>query len=171
MSNIIKLATTNQALLFVLELRGQISDGYWENAKPHDHYRAPCNAEVVIDSAEQGVNFWLSRRYNFASPQLIEYVGDRMQQYILLAKKFPSLSKETLRNADSGEWIWTQKVGEATPEWQAKFLNEMAEVCDVFTYKEMQALLTSLDKNDYPMKDLRKDLKAINEAFKKQLPN
>lgn len=164
----IRLATLTQALLFNLELKGQISDGYWENASPRDHWKAVCSAEVVVDPTNVGLDFYPERRYNFASPTLIEYVGDRMQQYILLAKKFPALSQESLRSSDSGEWIWTLKLGEITPEWQKKFLDEMAEVCDVHTYKEMQALLASLDPNDYPMKDLRKDLKAINAAFKTQ---
>lgn len=168
--NIIKLANQNQALLFELELKGQISDGYWENASPSGHWILPCKAEVQIDPVEQGINFWTRRAYNFASAQLLKYIGNRMQQYILLAKKFPSLSRETLRNSDFGEWIWTHKVGEIMPEWQRKFLDEMSIVCGVHNHKEMQALLTSLDPNTYPMKELRKDLKAISQTFKQQLP-
>jgi hypothetical protein len=162
----IRLATTIQALLFNLELKGQVSDGYWENAKPRDHYKAVCAAEVVVDPDNVGLDFYPSRRYNFTSPQLIEYVGDRMQQYILLAKKYPTLSATSLRHTDSGEWIWQIKVGEESPKWQVAFHKEMAEVCGVHNYHEMQLVLAGLDKTDYPMKELRKDLKAINAAFK-----
>lgn len=169
MKNILKVATTAQALLFNLELRGQISDGFWENSKPHNHYKEPCKAEVVIDSAVQGINFPLSRRYNFANPELIEYVGERMRMYVLLARKFPSLSQTSLRHCDSGDWIWQTKVGEEHPEWQLQFHREMSEVCGVHSYKELQAVLAGLDYSQYSIKDLRKDLKAINEAFKTRI--
>ena len=91
MSNQIRVATKSQAILMELELKGQVSDGYWENSYPHD-YKPVCSAEVIVDPDNVGINFTPSRAYNFASPKLIEYVGDRMQQIVLLSWMFPTLS-------------------------------------------------------------------------------
>jgi hypothetical protein len=162
----IKFATKTQALLFELELKGQISDGYWENSKPYDHYRVICEAEVVVDPDQIGLNFYTSRSYNFANATLVECVGDRMQLYVLLSKKFPSLSNSSIKSCNSGKWMWETKVGEPVPEYKQTFYKEMADVCNVHSYKELQILLSTLDKNDYPLKELRKDLKVINHTFK-----
>lgn len=76
-----------QVALFTEELAGQISDGMWENAKPKDHWEVPSEAKafVVKNDSDLGPNFSPMRGYNFASSQLIEWVGDRM---IATGKKF-----------------------------------------------------------------------------------
>lgn len=70
-----------QVALWDEELVGQISDGLWENAKPHNHWRAwsECDAEVSPDNV--GINFQVKRKdYDFT--ELIEYVGDRMLEIV-----------------------------------------------------------------------------------------
>ena len=165
--NKIVLATIAQAVLMELELKGQVSDGYWENSSPRDHYKPVCDAAVIVDPDNMGINFYPRRKYNFASPTLIEYVGERMRQYVLFNRKFPELSMKSLRSIDSGDWIWMIKVGVKTPEWQQQFHDEMKKVCGVTTYEECQALLKEIDLTEYPISSLKKDLKAINDAFKK----
>ena len=69
-----------QVALYNEELKGQISDGLWENSRPSNHYKQPTRAKVFVakQDVELGPNFLPDRAYNFASPLLIEYVGDRM---------------------------------------------------------------------------------------------
>ena len=61
------------------ELDGQISDGYWENARPYNHWRVWCRATVIVDPVNVGRNFYAEKdNYNFNSSELLEWVGDRM---------------------------------------------------------------------------------------------
>lgn len=68
-----------QAKLFEEELRGQISDGHWENATPDGHWVPWCHATVIVDPANLGRDFHVNRDYyGFSSPFLFSCVGDRM---------------------------------------------------------------------------------------------
>lgn len=68
-----------QKVLMEDELQGQISDGMWENATPHDHWKPWCDAEVVVDPANLGRNFHARKdNYNFLAKDLLEVVADRM---------------------------------------------------------------------------------------------
>ena len=77
-----------QAALYENELTGQISDGYWENSTPRDHYHRPCAAAIVIDSKNPRVesDYLFKRRYNFANKELVDCVGERMKNIVMLAK-------------------------------------------------------------------------------------
>ena len=76
-----------QAALYKHELTGQISDGYWENSRPSNHWEAPCRAAVAVDADNPRVdNGWFKRRYDFANKMLVEVVGDRMLNIAALAK-------------------------------------------------------------------------------------
>jgi hypothetical protein len=50
----------NQVILFEQELKGQISDGMWENSRPYNHWKTPCVAVAIVAStdAEVGRNFF-----------------------------------------------------------------------------------------------------------------
>ena len=50
-----------QKALFDIELCGQLSDGYWENATPHDHWEVWCDAETVVDPSNVGRGFYAKR--------------------------------------------------------------------------------------------------------------
>lgn len=39
-----------QLALFKCELSGQISDGYWENSVPHNHWRWIVNLKMEVDA-------------------------------------------------------------------------------------------------------------------------
>lgn len=75
-----------QKVLWEQELSGQISDGHWENASPHDHWEAWCDAKVVVDPENVGRDFWARREsYNFTSKDLLDVVGDRMVEAVRVA--------------------------------------------------------------------------------------
>ena len=162
----ITVQNREQAALLNLELMGQLSDGYWENSKPSDHWRTPCSAKVVIGE-ELSVDFYPSRKYNFANKMLLDCVGDRMMTYCRVVRKFPTLSMDAIDIFNCGEWWWKQKVTDNKK--YAKIVNKiLAELkaVGINSYDEMKAVVDNLDDSVYTMKELRKDLKAINTAFK-----
>jgi len=161
MSNQIRVATKSQAILMELELKGQVSDGYWENSSPRDHWKPVCSAEVIVDPDNVGINFGPSRSYNFAAPKLIEYVGDRMQMFVLLSWKYPTLSARCIKYMDSGKWMWEPSLA----EWQQTFIKEMKTI-GVESYADTQQVINELNYELYPIKALKKDLKALNDTFK-----
>jgi hypothetical protein len=160
--NTIKLATKDQVVLMVCELQGQISDGYWENARPHNHYKGVSGAEVEVANTidEVGLNFFTQRKYNFAAPMLLECVGDRMIKYVKFARKFPTFPTSYIRYIDSGAWMWTDKYMEKVVENFKTF--------GITSHTDLQEIIWGLDADQtYQMKHLKKDLKAINVAFTK----
>lgn len=83
-----------QKVLWETELAGQISDGYWENASPMDHYRSWSGIRVVVDPENVGRDFWVRKdNYSFTSKQLLEYVGDRMVFRARFARMYPELAQ------------------------------------------------------------------------------
>jgi hypothetical protein len=91
------LAVRNQAqkILFDEELSGQISDGAWENSTPHDHWRPWCDAEVVVDPANVGRDFYAKRdSYGLDRRDLLDIIGDRMLASVQRA--VPSYTRKTM---------------------------------------------------------------------------
>lgn len=69
-----------------LELDGQLSDGFWENARPGDHWRPWCEAEIVVGD-DVGRDFAASRvNYDFAAKALLDVVGKRMLGLVRIAR-------------------------------------------------------------------------------------
>jgi len=78
-----------QAALLEMELKGQISDGHWENARPYDHWEVWCRAAVAVDATAVGRDFHARRcNYNLLAPELLAVVGGRMMRYARLATQF-----------------------------------------------------------------------------------
>lgn len=78
---LIVFANRIQAMLFKVEMQGQISDGHWENSMPYGHYKVASSADVAFsdNSNTHGCHgFSPQRKYNFANRDLFEVVGDRM---------------------------------------------------------------------------------------------
>jgi hypothetical protein len=94
----IAFRTREQAVLFMCELSGQISDGNWENASPHDHWMPMCDAVIAVDPNSPSINFRPRRSYNFSDPELLEVVGDRIIWYVKCAKFFPKLTLSELED-------------------------------------------------------------------------
>jgi hypothetical protein len=63
--------TMDQVVLFKHELKGQLSDGYWENATPDNHYQIWCRAQVI--QGTPGRNFYAAKcNYNFIAKDLLD---------------------------------------------------------------------------------------------------
>jgi len=80
MTKVLVVRNLAQKVLWEQELAGQISDGQWENARPHDHYRDWSDVEVRVGGHHAlGRNFVAAKdNYNFTSTEFINCVGDRM---------------------------------------------------------------------------------------------
>jgi hypothetical protein len=76
--NTVRVRNHAQAVLLKDELLGQISDGHWENT-PGTGWEQWCNAEVEVDPANVGRNFYARKdNFNLSAKQLLDVVGDRM---------------------------------------------------------------------------------------------
>lgn len=84
----------NQKVLYECELKGQISDGHWENARPEDHWIVMTDAEVEVNPEKVGCSFHPRRRYNFAAKDLLDVVEDRMLFYVRAVMAYPKLANE-----------------------------------------------------------------------------
>lgn len=83
-SGTLTFRTAVQAVLFENELKGQISDGHWENSRPQDHYKQWCGAEVLVGE-NVGRDFYAKRdTYNLCSKDLLDVVAKRMLGYARL---------------------------------------------------------------------------------------
>lgn len=88
-SGTLRVRTEAQKVLWDEELRGQISDGMWENSSPQDHYKQWCAAEIVVDPANVGRDFWVRRMgYRFNDKELLEVIGERMLRSVRVAKVY-----------------------------------------------------------------------------------
>lgn len=90
--------TVSQAVLFSHELRGQISDGHWENLGRRDHWQAWCNCEVAVGSPV-GRDFCARYDgYNFTSRELLEVVEKRMLGQVRVALAYGQENVEVLEH-------------------------------------------------------------------------
>lgn len=88
MTRTVTFATAVQAALFECEMKGQLSDGTWENTYPHDHWKAWCDAQVQV-GREVGVDFYaIKDNYNFTRPDMLECIGNRMLNIARYAAKY-----------------------------------------------------------------------------------
>lgn len=80
MKDTINFRNNAQQVLYDKEIRGQISDGHWENDDT-DTRLWYCLAKV--NSKNVGSSWKPSPKLDFADEDLIEFLGDRMIDYVL----------------------------------------------------------------------------------------
>lgn len=95
MTDQIIFATRQQQLLWDQELSGQVSDGYWENAMPQNHWERPCRATTFVDPSNVGLTFRPVKGYRFNNDELVKWVGYRMLDYV--REEFPDYTEADLR--------------------------------------------------------------------------
>ncbi len=99
-----------QRNLWKYMLVGQISDGYWENARPYDHYHFWCDLTPIYDDkAPAGVTVTSSRytrplknNYAFDSKILIDVVGDEMLAIAKASTLFKNINQDLIESAIDG---------------------------------------------------------------------
>lgn len=84
-TNTVTFRTAAQAALFECELKGQISDGKWENT-PNTGWEQWCRVEVLVgENVGRSMAHVTKDNFNLADRDLLEIVGDRMLGYARLA--------------------------------------------------------------------------------------
>ena len=156
--------TPIQVALYVMELRGQISDGHWENASPNNHYRSMCDAEIRYEGQwkdeEAGIyNFTPARRYQFNSKPLLDVVSNRMLAYARLVKFGAPLDliqsiEDVLLDLDGN--VRTEIPSHCTGDYWAK----KQKLMGLLDAEAIRAITT--DDTLYSMKDLRSDLRSMS---------
>lgn len=153
------LRTYDQKVLFDCEIKGQISDGNWENARPSDHWIPWCDCVTYVDADKQGTNFWAQRtKYNLLDKGLLEIIAGRMILYVRLARVFGIEDVATLSHLfdDAGTWVGT------APNYPGEYWSDIRKRLDKFHPNDVKM---AGEEPEYDMKALRADLKEIKLAM------
>lgn len=161
MTDTIVFANNIQKALWENELRGQISDGVWENARPMDHWKVWCNAEVTVakNGEPTGRNFW-AQKDNYDLTSVVQYVGERMLVMAALAEMFPNFEgrlPESLYDFKShAKWAAEGK------DWAAKSIGE-------WTKAGITAEAIAGAEGKFTEKQLRKELSAMKKIIRTRI--
>ncbi len=169
MTKTLTVQNVEQAACF-LELDGQISDGFWENAKPYDHYKPWTSCEVVVaasatmDDARLGRNFYAQKdNYNFTAPELLSVVGRRMLGVVRIARAFGIAMAETFEHrvdCSDGKIDWTDMTNlRAATDW--------AETLGVNSIEVKNRIDAALVDETYGMRELKSDLIRLKAIVKR----
>lgn len=190
MRDTITFETITQAAIFELELKGQISDGKWEN-DASSNYETWCDADVEVSGNEDdlGRNFYVSKNLGFSSKSLFDIVGDRMCHYgrmgLIADRLFPEKStKEKLKIASVLEdciGTDTGPDGDDRPHWSGlpKYvreyvargdywaMDEWKEICEVGVIRILEEACDAYV--DHTEEDARKATIRISKIAKIEL--
>ncbi len=161
------VANEVQAALFELELKGQISDGMWENVGG-DHWMPWSEAEVRVgEPGNLGRNFRaIKDNYAFNSRKLLDVVGNRM----LITARFAlaGYSKETIRDLVSCFYMGygVTKVTMEIPSFTGSYYDELRQRMSGYDLSVPE--LVANDQS-YGMKELNNDLRALKKIVRIQL--
>lgn len=154
-----------QATILVCEMRGQLSDGRWENSNPMDHWRRPCDAMVFVSSEigqPVGKNWEHARGYNFGEKDLVEQLSFRMVQYVRFALAFPAIPVEVIDRYESE--IEGVGINGTVPEWMTKDKSRVyVHRVLGMTPAEMKA---RMDAVSYDAKDCQRDCSRLTTCFR-----
>lgn len=159
-----------------LELDGQLSDGFWENDRPYDHWEPWCAATVVVADPGQPVGRdFMARRtaYNFTSPELVDVVGLRMLALVRIARHVQP-STGYVKSLKPRARLAIAQILEHAPEcetgridWTQNWNDKSAQLA---TYGVTPADVDkALADESYGMVDLVKDLRDLKAIVKEVL--
>lgn len=167
--NTLVVASIEEKILYIHEIRGQLSDGNWENTRPHEHWRPWCDVSwqsCVVDPKNVGPEFFAPKD-NYRLTDLIQYIGDRMLFYLNLYAWSPDT---ILAYLDDGVgslpdtiyyWKLYQQKALAGDAWYAKAVSSWEQ------YGITQELVEKATNSPvYTEKDLRKILQGLSKSMK-----
>lgn len=157
--NTIRVGNTAQKILFECELKGQLSDGHWENAVPHDHWQVPCAAKVVVanEGETAGITWYRKKAYAFDSKQLLDVVGPRMIYWVKFYSAFPQLSLDS---------HWSFDLSDGWPEYRGEYWDKKrAGVLSATGCANYAEIMAKVNAEQYTEKDLVRDLRFLKSVF------
>lgn len=194
--SILYLANLEQKLIFLHELRGQLSDGFWENSKPRNHWvpwsSLDWNTVQIPTDGKVGVSGDLRyadrNNYDFASAELYKYVGIRMRMHVAIyrcfvfevyAKKAGISIAHTLeyRNVVQDALKEGTRLPESYQDWLEVQVNATEPMSKFWKDTKRDWNLLGLDRESirlinlqldqiYSKQELVKDLQMIKLAFR-----
>jgi len=158
-TGIIWLPTWSAIELWQNEITGQLSDGYWENSVPHDHWMPWSKMEVKKGNPKAIYNGWIQRnKYAVDSKDLIDIVGDRMVNKGRMAK---ALGRELTYDESN--------AAEGLPENIADYKDMIASNKSDYTIDKIKKLkkkdVAAFYSTEYDMAEMKRDLKFIKKAM------
>jgi len=164
-----------QVTLYETELKGQISDGEWENAEPHDHWHKPCAAKafVATNHEQLGPDWELIRYYDFARKDLLDVVADRMLGYVKYYSLFPTFSyseewtTEPLHSVSNLQGFFAAFSREEDVEngyWHKK-KRKLMEFHGVTEFEDLYAVAQQVQDVPYSMEDMKRDLQLMKKVM------
>jgi hypothetical protein len=156
-----------QACLWENEIRGQISDGHWENARPSKHWEAWCGADVIVDPTDLGRDFHVEREtYALKSRDLLSVVGGRMVGYARLCLFYGrEATREVLEYfVDCGEQPYEPQFG-GVREW---WTDERKAAISQYDLAEIQFVITNKSPltTDFGRKELLHELADMQQIMR-----
>lgn len=156
----ITFRSATQAAIWNTCIRGQLSDGHWENARPLDHWRFWCNLEVCVggDAKVVATNQYACQKTNYNLNALKEYVLDQLLATGRMAKAGSteySTRAAWYMPASLQEWEAAKESGKWKYDFVAKYMEHVSHDLALAFYT-----------TEYTERDLNKDLKAIKEVMK-----
>ena len=162
----LNLANMQQKIIFLTEMQGQLSDGYWENTEPLDHWQPWCGItwdDVQVDPNNIGVvsTGWLKKRnYGFNRKDLLEVVGDRIRfkinLYLTFGEKILGLLKENDHILPDGPEV---------PKYQGEYWDKVRTKLQEVGLTE-ENMREAYYHGSYTPEDLRRDCLGLNRALK-----
>ena len=158
----IEFTTATAVALWEYELKGQFSDGMWENSRPYEHWKFWCALDAVVGPVDKVTKYpypWYCRKYSYGLNSLLPIIGDRMLKIGQLASV-------------GGEGYHVFAAAEYMPATLAEFANckESGKWAYNFVAEHMKHISVDLAvkfyASTYTVKDLKADLKRIKAAIK-----
>lgn len=164
---VFNVGNVEQKIIFLAEMQGQLSDGYWENSKPYDHWHpwAYLNWDrVVVVPDDIGLTGRLKyaqkRNYRFNNKELLEIVGERII-FKINAHRFLGEKFEELLKIDH----WLLPDDGKVPTHPGEFWDKRRE--QLARLGLTDEVMADIKKHGtYTMKDLRRDCTALSKAMK-----
>jgi len=154
-----------QAALFEYCLKGQISDGYWENSRPFNHWQmwGQATVQVAKPGDQTGRNFYpLKDNYNFAAKGLLDVVGNQMLATARLGIKFGMDNLSLLRNCIGGNGEF------CVPSYPGTHYEDIRARLAKFDPKEVENAINGVSV-DYTMKDMKDDLQELKSLARTRI--
>lgn len=165
-----------QHILWMCELKGQVSDGFWDNSRPYHHWEVPCKAQSVVNDGtkELGPNFSPIKKYSFDSAELVDVVGTRMINFVKVYIAFPHLNPLDHWDYDmDGVDDYVEQVIDWVNNEDGFFQEKAIRIFKAFNveYGDITSLhntLKAVNNIQFTLDDLKKELKDMTRIFKRK---
>lgn len=150
--------TQDQLVLWKEELLGQISDGHWENSRPHEHWKDWHQSIELTVGEDVGRNFSVRKdNYNLASSDLLSVVAGRMLVAVRLSRVFGPEHVNTL------SYCFDMEKFKGPPGYSGAYWDAIRQRISRFNLATVEE--AGRDRS-YDLARLRKDLRDMKKIIR-----